>query len=336
VTGTGFGLVPAHRVLLTAYGFEGEVPWPTPATGALRLEERKQALLDAAQDAVQDAQEKATAVAAGKAATLPHRGYGAGTRDFAVGIYILAIRPTWFFTPAPPPESVQIQEASVRLMLVREASRFGSTGPSMGNSGHPGGDGSPVSNVSYSLQGDSAFRLVTTWAKRPSGFPPPTPWARSWATAQDHRIAGAAVSCGRRATGDGRADWDLPLTAHASRLTASGFRLPAHGSRGFTIVELLTVIIVLGLLSGIAILKYLDLRNQARAAEVAGDFRTVMVAAYNYYSDHNDWRRTVLRARLHRRWSSISPRASGSRNRSTPSISRTWVWAAATTWWGSR
>jgi len=60
-------------------------------------------------------------------------------------------------------------------------------------------------------------------------------------------------------------------------------------SNGFTIVELLTVVIILGLLSGIAILKYMDLRNQARAAEVASDFRTVMVAAYNYYSDHNDW-----------------------------------------------
>jgi len=60
-------------------------------------------------------------------------------------------------------------------------------------------------------------------------------------------------------------------------------------SKGFTMVELITVIIILGILSGIAILKYLDLRNTARAAEVAGDFRTVMVAAYNYYGDHNDW-----------------------------------------------
>jgi prepilin-type N-terminal cleavage/methylation domain-containing protein len=81
---------------------------------------------------------------------------------------------------------------------------------------------------------------------------------------------------GRRTTGDGRRE-----AKPASRL-----RLTAHG---FTIIELMTVIIILGLLSGIAILKYLDLRNQARAAEVAGDFRTVMVAAYNYYADHNDW-----------------------------------------------
>jgi prepilin-type N-terminal cleavage/methylation domain-containing protein len=60
-------------------------------------------------------------------------------------------------------------------------------------------------------------------------------------------------------------------------------------SRGFTMIELLTVILVLALLSSIALLKYLDLRNTARAAQVAGDFRTVMVAAYNYYADNNDW-----------------------------------------------
>jgi prepilin-type N-terminal cleavage/methylation domain-containing protein len=41
----------------------------------------------------------------------------------------------------------------------------------------------------------------------------------------------------------------------------------ARGAKGFTFVELMTVIIILGLLAGIAILKYLDLRNAARAAK---------------------------------------------------------------------
>jgi prepilin-type N-terminal cleavage/methylation domain-containing protein len=61
------------------------------------------------------------------------------------------------------------------------------------------------------------------------------------------------------------------------------------GRGGFTLIELLTVMIVLGLLASIALLKYLDLRNTARAAEVAGDFRSVMVGAYNYYAEFETW-----------------------------------------------
>ena len=49
------------------------------------------------------------------------------------------------------------------------------------------------------------------------------------------------------------------------------------------------VTLVLGLLASIALLKYIDLRNTARAAQVAGDFRTVLVGSYNYYSDFNAW-----------------------------------------------
>ena len=59
--------------------------------------------------------------------------------------------------------------------------------------------------------------------------------------------------------------------------------------KGFTLIELITVVIVIAVLASIAVLKYTDLRNTARAAEVAGDFRVVMVGAYNYYSDNNAW-----------------------------------------------
>ncbi len=58
---------------------------------------------------------------------------------------------------------------------------------------------------------------------------------------------------------------------------------------GFTLIELLTVVLILAILAGIALLKYLDLRNQARAAEVAGAFRSILVASYNYYADFQTW-----------------------------------------------
>lgn len=62
-----------------------------------------------------------------------------------------------------------------------------------------------------------------------------------------------------------------------------------RNQRGFTLIELMTVVIVLSLLAAIALLKFQDLRNSARAAEVSGDIRVVTVAAYNYYADFQDW-----------------------------------------------
>jgi type II secretory pathway pseudopilin PulG len=58
---------------------------------------------------------------------------------------------------------------------------------------------------------------------------------------------------------------------------------------GFTIVELLTVIIVLGLLAGIAILKYIDLTHRARTAQVTGDLEAVRLAAYGYWYETGNW-----------------------------------------------
>ena len=58
---------------------------------------------------------------------------------------------------------------------------------------------------------------------------------------------------------------------------------------GFTLIELLVVMIIIGLLSSIALLKYVDLRATARSAALTGDFRSVTVAALNYYADKEAW-----------------------------------------------
>jgi prepilin-type N-terminal cleavage/methylation domain-containing protein len=59
--------------------------------------------------------------------------------------------------------------------------------------------------------------------------------------------------------------------------------------RGFTFVELLMVIIVMGLLSGLAILKYIDLRNRALAAQASADLETVRLAAYSAWYETGSW-----------------------------------------------
>ena len=59
--------------------------------------------------------------------------------------------------------------------------------------------------------------------------------------------------------------------------------------RGFTLIELLVVMLVLAILASIAMLKYIDLRNSALAAQVTQELRAVQIAAFNYYADKEVW-----------------------------------------------
>jgi prepilin-type N-terminal cleavage/methylation domain-containing protein len=58
---------------------------------------------------------------------------------------------------------------------------------------------------------------------------------------------------------------------------------------GFTIIELLTVMILIGILASIALLKYIDLRHRARTAAVVSDLQAVRLAAYGAYYETNTW-----------------------------------------------
>jgi prepilin-type N-terminal cleavage/methylation domain-containing protein len=59
--------------------------------------------------------------------------------------------------------------------------------------------------------------------------------------------------------------------------------------RGFSFIELLTVMIVIGILAGIALLRYRDFTNEALAARIATDMETVRLAALNHYSETDTW-----------------------------------------------
>ena len=58
--------------------------------------------------------------------------------------------------------------------------------------------------------------------------------------------------------------------------------------RGWTMIELLVVIVVLGVLSSLAVLKYIDLTRTAMTSRIVGEFVAVRLAAYNYEADNNN------------------------------------------------
>lgn len=60
-------------------------------------------------------------------------------------------------------------------------------------------------------------------------------------------------------------------------------------ARGFTMVELLTVAVVMSTLVRMALPNFHDVLLKARAAEVVGDFEVVRVAVLNYHADHLQW-----------------------------------------------
>jgi prepilin-type N-terminal cleavage/methylation domain-containing protein len=68
-----------------------------------------------------------------------------------------------------------------------------------------------------------------------------------------------------------------------------GFRAGTDGQRGFTLLELLIVVAILGILANLAIpaLRYALLR--ARAVAIVGDFHVIEVAAHRYYIDTGDF-----------------------------------------------
>lgn len=62
------------------------------------------------------------------------------------------------------------------------------------------------------------------------------------------------------------------------------------GARGgFTLVELLVVVAIVGILAGLAIPNMRTVMMRARATEVAADLDVVRVAAVQYHADSNSW-----------------------------------------------
>jgi type IV pilus assembly protein PilA len=65
-------------------------------------------------------------------------------------------------------------------------------------------------------------------------------------------------------------------------------RKPRHGDdAGFSLVELLVVIVILGILAAVAIPVYLHQRLQAYDAQAKSDLHSLALAEESYLADHN-------------------------------------------------
>lgn len=56
-------------------------------------------------------------------------------------------------------------------------------------------------------------------------------------------------------------------------------------SKGFTLIELVIVIVILGILAAVAIPKFVDLRGEAQLASAKGNLGGLRAAASLYYAD---------------------------------------------------
>ena len=60
-----------------------------------------------------------------------------------------------------------------------------------------------------------------------------------------------------------------------------------RGPNGFTLVELLTTIVIIGILANIAMPVYRGVTEKADAAKVISDYHAVQVGAYSYFAANN-------------------------------------------------
>lgn len=73
-----------------------------------------------------------------------------------------------------------------------------------------------------------------------------------------------------------------------SQIPVPGRKVLGRSSRrGFSLIELLMVVVIIGTLARIAIPNYQGMKRKAEAADVIGNFEVVKVAAFSYQAEYH-------------------------------------------------
>lgn len=59
--------------------------------------------------------------------------------------------------------------------------------------------------------------------------------------------------------------------------------------RGFTMIELIIVVVVLLILSSMGMLRYIDLRREGYTTQISGDIDVIKLAAVGYWGEYDTW-----------------------------------------------
>ena len=62
-----------------------------------------------------------------------------------------------------------------------------------------------------------------------------------------------------------------------------------HAHRGFTILELMVALTIIGVILAVGIPTYSNIVRQARASQAVAGMETLRAAAYLYFGDHAEW-----------------------------------------------
>ena len=85
--------------------------------------------------------------------------------------------------------------------------------------------------------------------------------------------------------------------------------------RGFTMVELVVVLVVFSVILGIAIPNYLSLVRHTRAAQAVADLYAVRAAGFTYFAENSTWPRDYNPGAVPRELVNYLPRAFSFRNK---------------------